>query len=138
MWSTATLSPTTASAPIKIAWNTGTSAPGLWLVPPEDRGFYRAVAGDPAYVEGVKARYSVRAALDPAWADPLSALRILNPSPETWEDVAGMTRAHRIEVAVAALRAHALHRPAPARYVPTFGGTVQHIEVREHTFTVRP
>lgn len=100
----------------------------------------RSLAGaynDPVYVEGMKARYAVRAALDPAWVDPLSPLRLLNPSPETWEDIAGMSRADRIEVAVAALRAHALHRPARARYACTFGGTVQHHVVRQHIFSLR-
>lgn len=93
---------------------------------------------DPVYIEGMKARYAVRAALDPGWADPYSVLRILNPSPETWEDVAGMTRAHRIEVAVAALRAHAEHRPAPPPvHVIRFGGLVEHRVVRQHTFTAR-
>jgi hypothetical protein len=97
-------------------------------------GVYR----DPVYIEGMKARYAVRAALDPTWADPLSPLRLLNPSPETWEDVAGMTRAHRIEIAVAALRAHAEHRPLPPpAHLIRFGGLVEHRVIRQHTFTVQ-
>jgi hypothetical protein len=49
-----------------------------------------------------------------------------------------MTRAHRIEVAVAALRAHAEHRPAPPpAHLIRFGGLVEHRVVRRHTFTAR-
>jgi hypothetical protein len=100
----------------------------------------REAYNDPAYVAGVCATYAVRAGADPVWASEemltWMVASILKPSPSTWDEVGWMTREHRIEVAVAALRAHALHRPRPG-YACTFAGTAVHHRVTVNTFTLR-